>query len=51
VTFRVLPDAFADALEIALWYDNRRNGLGEEFLGELKAALQYIRETQRLFLA
>lgn len=38
----VLPAAELEAAEAALWYDDQRQGLGDEFLDELKAAFQKI---------
>lgn len=43
VTF--LPSADLEATEAALWYDQRRLGLGDEFLIELQDALHRIAES------
>lgn len=40
----VLAAAELEAAEAALWYDDQREGLGDEFLGELKAAFEKIRK-------
>jgi len=37
-----LPPAEADALEAALWYDEREEGLGDGFLDEVEAAVQAL---------
>jgi hypothetical protein len=36
------PEADAEAQAAALWYDERRPGLGDEFLAEVSAVLQRI---------
>ena len=40
----VRPEAELDALEAASWYDGERNGLGLEFLTELRATFARIEE-------
>ena len=40
----VRPEAELDALEAASWYDGERNGLGLEFLSELRATFARIEE-------
>lgn len=42
--FRVLPEAQGEATEAALWYDDRQLSLGDEFLGEVAAAFDRIRQ-------
>ncbi len=39
----IKPFAEADAAEAAIWYQNLREGLGEEFLMELEVAFDAIR--------
>ena len=39
------PDARAEVRSVALWYDERRTGLGDEFIGEVSAALDRIGDT------
>jgi toxin ParE1/3/4 len=36
------PDARAEVRSAALWYDERRTGLGDEFIGEVSATLDRI---------
>ena len=36
------PDARAEVRSAALWYDERRPGLGDEFIGEVSATLDRI---------
>ena len=40
----IRPEAELDALEAASWYDNEREGLGMEFLVELRATFARIEE-------
>ena len=40
----VRPEAELDALEAASWYDGEREGLGSEFLVELRATFARIEE-------
>jgi toxin ParE1/3/4 len=42
---RKLPLAEQDALEAAIWYEEREPGLGEEFLSEVDRAVQALRES------
>ena len=46
---RILPEAVADAREAYLWYEERRPGLGEEFLECVDACLERIRRNPELF--
>lgn len=41
--FAVLPEAELEAAEAAIWYDDQRLGLGDEFLVELQQAFDRIR--------
>ena len=38
----VAPEAELDIAEAYVWYENRRIGLGEEFLGSVDAAIERI---------
>ena len=42
MNFRVLPEAQGDAIEAAIWYDDRQAALGSEFLGVVENAFQSI---------
>jgi hypothetical protein len=39
----IAPEAGLDIAEAYLWYESRRAGLGEEFLGSVEACLESIR--------
>lgn len=39
---RVLPDAEAEMLSAALWYEGQRSGLGEEFYYQILATIEAI---------
>jgi len=43
VRFVVLPETELEAAEAAIWYDDQRPGLGDDFLDELGRALDHIR--------
>src|SRR5437762_5681048 len=43
-----LPPAEQDALEAAIWYEERQPGLGEEFLSEIDRAVRALGETALL---
>lgn len=43
VKFDVLPEALGEAIEAAVWYDDRQQSLGTEFLADLQFALDAIR--------
>jgi hypothetical protein len=45
VNFTILPAADLEALEAAVWYDDRRTGLGDEFLHDLEVAFGQIRDS------
>jgi hypothetical protein len=47
VTFEVLAEARLEAVEAAIWYDDRRLGLGSEFLVEFQAAIDRVRQRPR----
>ena len=38
----ILPTAELEAADAAIWYDDRRQGLGDEFLAEFRRALDRI---------
>jgi len=40
----VRPEAELDALEAALWYDGEREGLGSQFLAELRTTFERIEQ-------
>ena len=40
-----LRPAEQDALEAAIWYEERQPGLGEEFLSEIDRAVQALRKS------
>jgi len=42
VTFGILPVAELEAAEAAIWYDDQRAGLGDEFMEELERALDRV---------
>jgi len=41
--WRVLPEAQGEAIEAAVWYEERQRSLGEEFLDEIESAFEHIR--------
>jgi toxin ParE1/3/4 len=43
-TLRVLPDAEAELQSAALWYEEKRRGLGIEFVAVVDKALQSVLE-------
>ena len=43
-TLRVLPEAEDELQSAAIWYENRRRGLGVEFMAEVDQALQSVLE-------
>ena len=43
-TLRVLPEAEDELQSAATWYENRRRGLGVEFVAEVDRALQSVLE-------
>ncbi len=42
MTFQLLPSAEAEAIEAAVWYDDQRAGLGDEFLTELDRTFERL---------
>ena len=46
---RIVPEAVADLTDAYLWYEQRRPGLGEEFLGCVDACINLIRRNPELF--
>ncbi|MGD0693836.1 MAG: type II toxin-antitoxin system RelE/ParE family toxin [Terriglobia bacterium] len=40
--FTILPQAELDVSDATAWYEERRGGLGDEFLGELDSILQRV---------
>lgn len=45
---RKLPLVEQDALEAAIWYDERQPGLGDEFLNEVDRAVEALSESPLL---
>jgi len=43
----IAPEAELDLAEAYVWYESRRNGLGEEFLSSVDACLEGIRRHPR----
>ena len=43
-----LPPTEQDALEAAIWYEERQQGLGDEFLTEVDRAVRALGETALL---
>ena len=48
---RILPEARAEAVEAAAWYDRHQDGLGGEFLDEIEQALRRIQNSPESFSA
>ncbi len=46
---QVRPEAEREAFEAALWYENERSGLGEEFLAALRETFNRIELSPRQF--
>jgi len=46
-TVRKLPLAEQDALDAAIWYEERQPGLGEEFLDEVNRAVRALSDSAR----
>ena len=42
MNFHLLPEADGEAIAAALWYDEQRLGLGDEFIVELEAGFRAI---------
>ncbi|MBI3839319.1 MAG: type II toxin-antitoxin system RelE/ParE family toxin [Planctomycetia bacterium] len=49
MNFAVLPVAELEGVEAAVWYDDRRLGLGDEFLDELGQVLERIQAAPASF--
>ena len=47
MNFRVLPAADGEAIAAALWYEDRRSGLADDFLIEMRSAFDAICENPR----
>jgi plasmid stabilization system protein ParE len=45
----ILPVAELEAAQAAIWYEEQRIGLGDEFLDDLRAAFERIHEMPNLF--
>ena len=45
------PEARAELRSAALWYDERRSGLGDEFVAEISAALDRVAEAPESYPA
>ena len=45
----VAPEAELDVAEGYIWYEKRRIGLGEEFLGSIKACLESVRRRPEMY--
>ena len=45
------PEAQAELRKAALWYDERRPGLGDEFIAEVSATLDRIGEAPEAYPA
>ena len=39
----ILPEAFQDAADAADWYEDRKSGLGDQFLNRLRASFEFNR--------
>jgi hypothetical protein len=49
MNLRVLAEAENEALQAAFWYDERRDGLGDEFISEYETALSEIESSPLRF--
>jgi plasmid stabilization system protein ParE len=45
----IAPEAESDIAEAYAWYERRRTGLGEEFLGSVDASLESIRRRPEMY--
>ena len=45
----VSPEAVEDIVEACRWYENRRPGLGEDFLDRIDACIQTIRRMPEVY--
>jgi plasmid stabilization system protein ParE len=48
-TLRVLPDAEAELQSAAIWYEEKRRGLGIEFVAVVDSALQSVLENPEAY--
>lgn len=48
---RILPEARAEAVEAAAWYDRQRDGLGSKLLDEVEQTLKRIENAPESFSA
>jgi len=48
VRLELYPEAQAELRSAALWYDDRRPELGDEFISEVSAFLDRVRERPRI---
>jgi toxin ParE1/3/4 len=46
---RVRPEAFQEALQAALWYDEKRGGLGDDFYDEVLKTIEVVGRTPLRF--
>lgn len=44
---RALPEADTETLDAALWYEDQRTGLGDNFLFERERAIEYLEANPR----
>lgn len=49
VEFVIAPEAEVDIAEAYVWYEGRRDGLGEEFLSSVDACLESIRRRPQMY--
>ena len=49
VELAIAPEAELDLAEAYAWYENRRAGLGEEFLSSVDACLESIRRRPEMY--
>jgi plasmid stabilization system protein ParE len=51
VRLELHPEARAELRSAALWYDERRPGLGDEFISEISASLDRVRDAPESYPA
>ena len=49
MTLRLLDEAKSELRKSALWYEEKRDGLGEDFISVVECALEIIEERPRQF--
>jgi toxin ParE1/3/4 len=49
VKLTILPAAQLEAADAAVWYDDQRAGLGDEFLEEVRRGLDRVRRERQFF--